>query len=1580
VKIKNTQFLLIFLIGILNFVTLSDVFANNPHLVGGYLQYSDGSHPASVTWTAYITTRPGEIINQSSTGSVYNGPDTGGFGIQCAEFFTQWSGGDVLHADFSDGAGGTASIDVILANDSYTVAGTVTMNRIERQITITTVPAGLQIIAGGETYTSPKTFTWGQGSVHTLNVNSPQSLGQDGVQYAFASWSDDGAQSHDYTVPDGNATVTATFNTQYQLEINSAHGNPFGGGWYDTGTSVEFGVTTPSAGGTGIQYVFTGWTGSGSGSYTDSQATYTVTMNNPITETASWKTQYRLTTSVAPVGGGTITTVPSGTWFDENTELSVNAAVNPGYTWGGWSGDLSGTTRPENLVMDGPKSVIANFGAPSQITINTSIPGLAFTVDGTTYTTPQTFTWFEGTQHDLSVTTPQAGPEGTRYVFKSWSPDGSSNTNLTYTVPGTNQTVTANFKTQHQLTVNSFRGNPTGSGWYDKGDEANFSVTSPIDSEPGSRFKFNGWTGTGAGSYTGNQVSYHVIMNNPITETADWKKQYYLEVNSAHGDPEGERWWDANEMATFSVTSPDVQDKTRYMFNKWVGSYNGTATSYSILMDEPKEVTAYWKTQYYLTTIENPDEGGNMTPAPPGAWYDRNEIVTLNTTINPGFQWFGWSGSLTGMEKPTTINMDAPKSVTANYSNNSLITVNTNVEGLAFTVDGTTYNSSQVFNWLEGSQHTISTSSPQDFSGLEYVFTSWSDGGAISHAYTVPVDNQTVTANFTSSKVNLTLSVSPAGSGTTVPAAGQYAVNRDSVVALQAVAAEGYYFVNWTGEVADPNNSNTTVTMSGNKSVTANFARSKVTLNLSASPEGLGTTIPAPGQYVVDMDSVVSIQAVANEGYRFRNWTGDVADPNNPVTTVTMNGNKDVTANFKRTDITLTLSVNPVNAGTTVPPAGQYTVETDSVVSIRANAVEGYRFVNWSGGVTNPDSARTTVLMDTSKNITANFIVLTDVVITTEPVGLRMVVDGTPCYSPHVFSWVGGTEHTIGIDSTIQNGSKGIRYLFEGWSDEGGQTHKIIAGEKFLYTANFSTKYYLFTKVEPVNAGSITPAPPGAWYDDGSVVPVTAIENPESGYVFWQWSADPGGAANPDTVVMDTTRSVTAQFTPIDAEAPLLTCVFPVDGAQQLPQNTSIQFKLFDIVSGVNPAALQLNVNHSPVILNGLDQTGGFADIILNGSSCAVNYQPELPFETGDSVVVEIQCQDRSAFMNKLDSTFTFNIGSSLTVHTKKDTVGQGGGAVFDDTTGITVTIPENALADTTEITINVVEGYPELPPGKKGLPLGAYFGPPGLQFADSVTISIPYDQTVLDSAGVTNPMELKVYYYSVLTGEWITLKVFGADELHIYVKVKEFCYLVYGVKYTTLSIPAVPAGQTKLLVNTLYGFETSKVSSMLGHTVEYRFDWGDGHMSAWSQDTTAAHKWTDMGRFGIVAFARSLTDPTQVNRSDTLFVTVTDLSAIDSKGAAPTSFTVSQNFPNPFNPQTTIRYQVPKNEHVALDIYNISGQKIRMLVNEEKTTGYYTVIWDGKDDYSMAVSSGLYFLKMKAGDYTRVIKMSFLK
>jgi flagellar hook assembly protein FlgD len=94
----------------------------------------------------------------------------------------------------------------------------------------------------------------------------------------------------------------------------------------------------------------------------------------------------------------------------------------------------------------------------------------------------------------------------------------------------------------------------------------------------------------------------------------------------------------------------------------------------------------------------------------------------------------------------------------------------------------------------------------------------------------------------------------------------------------------------------------------------------------------------------------------------------------------------------------------------------------------------------------------------------------------------------------------------------------------------------------------------------------------------------------------------------------------------------------------------------------------------------------------------------------------------------------------------------------------------------------------------------------------------------------------------------------------------------------------------------------------------------------------------------------------------------------------APLNVTLKGNYPNPFNPETTIQYSVKETANVKIDVYNTKGQKVKTLVNEQKVAGDHTALWQGKDDSGNDVASGVYFYRLTSQNNTTAKKMLLIK
>jgi hypothetical protein len=104
-------------------------------------------------------------------------------------------------------------------------------------------------------------------------------------------------------------------------------------------------------------------------------------------------------------------------------------------------------------------------------------------------------------------------------------------------------------------------------------------------------------------------------------------------------------------------------------------------------------------------------------------------------------------------------------------------------------------------------------------------------------------------------------------------------------------------------------------------------------------------------------------------------------------------------------------------------------------------------------------------------------------------------------------------------------------------------------------------------------------------------------------------------------------------------------------------------------------------------------------------------------------------------------------------------------------------------------------------------------------------------------------------------------------------------------------------------------------------------------------------------------------------------FIPITPIGVDELYGWMPQTFSLSQNYPNPFNPATTIKYQIPELSFVTIKVYDVIGNEIETLVNEEKPEGTYEITWNAE-----RLSSGVYFYQLSTEKFADAKKMIILK
>ena len=348
-------------------------------------------------------------------------------------------------------------------------------------------------------------------------------------------------------------------------------------------------------------------------------------------------------------------------------------------------------------------------------------------------------------------------------------------------------------------------------------------------------------------------------------------------------------------------------------------------------------------------------------------------------------------------------------------------------------VGGTT---SGTGTYAQGSTVTV-TATPN----ANYAFTNWTENGVVvstNSSYKLTMaGNKALVANF-SVQLTLALSSIPAAGGTTT---GAGVFTAGASVTATAIPNIGYTFVNWTeGTNIVSTNAAYTSPLIANRTLVANFVASGFSLNVIAVN---GTAVKNPVLVSYTSGASVAITATPNTGYTFTGWSGDATGSLNPLP-ITMNANKNITANFALTSSGFTLNVVATN-GSVLKNPNELTYTSGASVVLTATANTGYTFTGWSGDATGSVSPLT-VIMNSNKNITANF------VLTGSGFSLNVVaVNGSVLKNPNMLSYTSGT--SVILTATPNSGFK-----FTGWSgDATGSVSPltVIMNSNKNITANF---------------------------------------------------------------------------------------------------------------------------------------------------------------------------------------------------------------------------------------------------------------------------------------------------------------------------------------------------------------------------------------------------------------------------------------------------------------------------------------------------------------------------------------------
>ena len=488
---------------------------------------------------------------------------------------------------------------------------------------------------------------------------------------------------------------------------------------------------------------------------------------------------------------------------------------------------------------------------------------------------------------------------------------------------------------------------------------------------------------------------------------------------------------------------------------------------------------------------------GTIIKSPNQATYPGGTVVTLTATPAAGFQFTGWSGDATGMASPLAVPMTGNKNITATFTAASTQQVT------SFTLVNATTNA--------------------DIQPLA--------AGATLNLATLPTRNLSVRANTNPATVGSVLfALSGAATQNQTESAVPYALFGDvggtynpwtPPVGSYSLLATPYTGAGGSGAVGAP----LTVAFS----VIDQAPPGPFTL--TTATVGSGTVAKSPDQATYVTGSTVTLTATPAAGQQFSGWSGDATGSTNPLT-VTMNGDKNITATFVVAPVTYTLATAVVGSGSIARSPNQATYVTGTSVTLTATSAAGFAFSGWSGDATSTTNPLS-VSMTANKSITATFTALPQFTL-----AITLVGNGTVSKNPNQATYASGS--TVSLTAAPAAG-----YVFGGWSgDATGTTNPLsvsmTANKAITATFNVAPVTYTLT-LNKVGSGTVAKTPSQTTYASGATV--TATATPAAGFQFTGWSGAATGTTNPLAVVMTANKTITATFTAIPPQVTSYTLV-----------------------------------------------------------------------------------------------------------------------------------------------------------------------------------------------------------------------------------------------------------------------------------------------------------------------------------------------------------------------------------------------------------------------------------------------------
>ena len=298
----------------------------------------------------------------------------------------------------------------------------------------------------------------------------------------------------------------------------------------------------------------------------------------------------------------------------------------------------------------------------------------------------------------------------------------------------------------------------------------------------------------------------------------------------------------------------------------------------------------------------------------------------------------------------------------------------------------------------------------------------------------------------------------------------------------------------------------------------------------------------------------------------------------------------------------LPLGVAPANGGslqiTPASPDGWYA--EGSEIEIRAVPRNGYSFRTWAGFGAfgshgeSPNPLRV-VVRGPSMEYTANFTTAPVTVITSEPAGLKVLVDGQTVTTPRGVTWTAGSTHTVEVRDTTQTTGDTARHYFQEWSTGSDRAQTITAGaEPATYVARFRTQHRVTVTNSAGGRVDVSPIDDGGYQDAGTILTLRPSANGSN--VFFSWTGDATGSDNPGSIEVNDQKVISATFgTP-----------------GQILNGGIVNGASFGFTGGLAAGSIItiFGLDLGPGVLEGMRLVGGRADTTLSGTRVLIDNQP----------------------------------------------------------------------------------------------------------------------------------------------------------------------------------------------------------------------------------------------------------------------------------------------------------------------------------------------------------------------------------